>query len=157
LSLLMERIIMQRAFSVLFVVTMAVLLAGCMTIYDGKRQTIKIKTEPSEAMIIVEEAKTKAIIATDSSPMEIDLERKHSYHIKISKEGYQPTIVGIWRQTNNVVWINLGLLPFHPPGTGLALVSALFDHMSGAIWDLAPDDINVKLEAIEPKKETPKP
>jgi len=127
-------------------------LAGCMTIYDGTTQRIKIQTRPSEASVLVEEARTKNIIASDTSPMEIDLKRNHSYHIKINKDGYHPTTVGIWRKTNDAIWIDLGLLPFHPPGTGLGLVSALFDHLSGAIWDLEPADINVQLEPVSPLK-----
>jgi len=127
------------------------MLAGCMTIYDGTTQKIKIKTRPPEASILVEEARTKGIIASDTSPTEIDLKRNCSYHIKINKDGYQPVTVGIWRKANDIVWIDLGLLPFHPPGTGLGLVSALFDHLSGAIWDLEPADIDIQLEPAEKK------
>jgi len=148
---------MGRILPVLCIAAAGTLLAGCMTMYDGKTQKIKIRTEPSEAMIRVEESRTKTTVATDTSPMEINLERKHSYHVKISKEGYQPATVGIWRQTNDVVWINLGLLPFHPPGTALALISALFDHLSGAIWDLEPSDINVTLEPVGTAKEEKPP
>lgn len=144
---------MTRIFYSLFAAIALILLTGCVTIYDGRMQKIKIETEPTEAMVTVEEAKTKAIVAFDTSPMEIELERKHSYHLKISKEGYQPTVVGIWRQANDAIWIDLGLLPFHWPGTALGLISALCDHLTGAIWDLAPADVKVKLEPIPNKAE----
>lgn len=142
----------MRIFNCLLIIITMAGLAGCMTIYDGTTQRIKIQTRPSEASVLVEEARTKNIIASDTSPMEIDLKRNHSYHIKINKDGYHPTTVGIWRKTNDAIWIDLGLLPFHPPGTGLGLVSALFDHLSGAIWDLEPADINVQLEPVSPLK-----
>jgi hypothetical protein len=83
--------------------------------------------------------------------MEVKLARKNSYHVKISKDGYLSTTVGIRRKANNAIIIDLLLLPFHPGGTGLGLVSAGIDHFTGAIWDLEPNNINVKLYPLKEK------
>lgn len=98
---------MKKMICLIGILVYPTIFMGCATIYDGKTQTIRINTDPSEADVVVEEAWSKETVAQDVSPMEVNLERKHSYHVKIRKDGYLSTTVGIRRKANNAIIIDL--------------------------------------------------
>ncbi len=127
-----------------------VLSAGCATVISGTTQKIKINTKPEGAKVTIEETCDKKVSMVVTTPAEVTLKRRYSYHIKVDKKGYYPVVRGIGRKANKAVYIDLALLPAHWAGTLAGMISAGVDHFSGAIWTLYPSEINIELNEIVP-------
>jgi len=114
--------------TLLLSLVIAFVLSGCGAIVHGTRQDITISSSPSQAQVLVQgEQKI--------TPAVFNLKRKHSYIIKISKEGYDPSEVIILNKLDWVALVDIfaGVLP------------VFYELTSGAAWKLTPEDINVSL------------
>lgn len=129
------------------------LSAGCATVISGTRQEIKINTKPEGATVVIEETCDKKVSMVVITPAVVNLPRSYSYHVIIDKDGYYPTRRGIGRKANNAIIADLLLLPAHPVGSALGLIFGGIDHLTGAIWTLYPEEINVELSEQPVKKE----
>jgi hypothetical protein len=95
----------------------------------GKTQDIMVGSSPTEAKVtILGESKT--------TPTMFNLQRKHSYIVKITKDGCEPAEVMITNKLDWTAYADLfiwGVLPI------------FVDLGTGAAWKLVPEDINVSL------------
>lgn len=112
---------------------------SCATIMTGTNQTVDVESSPPGANVRVEKLGTSGIqtIWEGTTPATLELGRKHSYLVILSKTGYEPMEVPVeGNKMNPWVWGNLliGGLP------GL-----LVDGFSGAILTLEPGDVSVTL------------
>lgn len=105
-------------------------IAGCGAIMNGRSQQISVNSSPSESRVVVQgEQRT--------TPAVFKLERKNSYLVKISKDGYETAEVMINKKLNWTAWADLLLL---------GIIPIFYDLASGAAYRLEPDVINVTLQ-----------
>ncbi|MBI4835614.1 MAG: PEGA domain-containing protein [Planctomycetes bacterium] len=130
-------------------VFLSVLSAGCATMVSGTKQRIKINTQPQGATVVIEETWDRKVSMTLTTPAEVQLPRKYSYHVTVDKKGYYPARRGIGRKPNKAVAGDLVILPIHWWGTLMGLVLGGADHFTGAIWTLSPSEINIELKVAE--------
>lgn len=124
---------MLRPFLVLLSTIM--ILPGCATITRGTSDTLQIQSDPSGARADVSTGHTC------TTPCAIKLPWKTNGVVKIYKEGYETIEVTF---TNQIVGAG---------GAGMAgniifggIIGAGVDAGSGAMYDLVPNPISVKLE-----------
>ena len=122
-------------------------LSGCATIISGSTQKVNVTSNPSGAM-----AKVDGNLAA-LTPTVFTLERKQDHTVEVSKEGYRTATV-ILRHTMNGATAG-NILAGGVIGIGV-------DAMSGAMYKLIPDRIDVNLEAqsapapaVSPMAESP--
>lgn len=127
--------------------------SGCATVISGTRQEIKINSKPEGATVTIVETCDKKVSMTVTTPAVVNLPRSYSYHVIFDKDGYYPTRRGIGRKANNAIIADLILLPAHWVGSALGLIFAGGDHLTGAIFTLYPEEINIELKEMPAKDE----
>lgn len=115
-------------------------LGGCATVTRGSNDTWTVNTEPSGAAV-----RTTNQFACDSTPCTFKMARKSEFDVTITKPGYKN-------------WT--GHVTHHVSGAGGAgmagnvllggLIGAGVDAYSGAMNDIVPNPLSVKLEKDEP-------
>lgn len=115
-------------------VLVVVFLTGCATIISGTSQEIGIVSRPSGAKVIING------VFRGTTPMAIKLSRKDTHKIRLELEGYKPYEVVLVRRIN---WWVLGNLIFG------GLIGLAVDAISGGIYRLSPDSIDVKLDVAK--------
>lgn len=108
---------------------------GCATILSGTSDNITIQSTPSSATYSVKTMKYENEVASGATPATINLSRKNEYKVTIKVSGYKEKIVPIYQEFNGWAICNLGGIL----GWGI-------DYLTGAIYKLAPQQINVTLE-----------
>lgn len=112
------------------------LLTGCATIASGTTQKVSVSSNPSGAM-----AKADGTHAA-LTPTVFTLERKSDHTIEISKDGYRTSTVILRKAFNGMT-------------TGNILIGGIIgggvDAMSGAMYKLVPERVDVTLEKAEPE------
>ena len=124
------------------VITAAALLStACATITRGSTEAWTVETDPSGATV-----RTSAGYACEATPCTWKLPRKTAFEVTISKPGYKTV------QTQVVSTISTA------GGAGMAgnvilggLIGATVDLTTGAMKDLKPNPLTVKLEPVAPK------
>jgi len=118
------------------VITLALIIAGCATIFKGSSQEIRINSTPAQAKIVVKTT-TGATFWEGATPANVLVSKKNEYMVTISLAGYKETTVGV---THDGIegWFFGNLLC----GGVLGMVIDLVD---GTIYKLAPQEINVTL------------
>ena len=124
------------------VITAAALLStACATITRGSTEAWTVETDPSGATV-----RTSAGYACEATPCTWKLPRKTAFEVTISKPGYKTV------QTQVVTTISTA------GGAGMAgnvilggLIGATVDLTTGAMKDLKPNPLTVKLEPVAPK------
>ena len=119
------------------VITAAALLStACATITRGSTEAWTVETDPSGATV-----RTSAGYACEATPCTWKLPRKTAFEVTISKPGYKTV------QTQVVTTISTA------GGAGMAgnvilggLIGATVDLTTGAMKDLKPNPLTVKLE-----------
>jgi hypothetical protein len=118
----------------------AMLLAGCATVTRGTSDVFVVNTDPSGAAV-----KTSNQFACDETPCSLKMPRKSEFEVTITKKGYKT-----WQGhvTHKVATAG---------GAGMAgnvllggLIGAGVDVASGAMMDLVPNPLTVKLEVEAP-------
>lgn len=119
----------MRIVTIVVAIGATIFMVGCGAIMHGTQQDISINSSPNEAQVTVQgDQKT--------TPAVFKLKRKHSYILKISKEGYESSEVMINNKLDWTAWCDLfvwGVLPI------------FYDLSSGAAWKLSPEEINATL------------
>lgn len=118
------------------VITLALIIAGCATIFKGTSQEVKINSTPAQAKIVVKT--TMGVIFWEgATPANVLLAKKNEYTVTISLAGYKETTVNVMHDGIEG-WFFGNLLC----GGVLGMV---VDLVNGAIHKLGPLDINVTL------------
>lgn len=120
---------------------LALLLGGCATIISGKHQVVDIRSSPAAAHIKIERAHNGAMLSVweGLTPSSIPLERKYTYQLTVSLDGYQPIEMGLANGSNGWVWGNLLLGGF---------IGLIVDFSNGAAKTLEPDEIDIELVSL---------
>jgi hypothetical protein len=122
-------------------------LGACATITRGVHETWSVETDPSGAHV-----KTSNGFACDQTPCTFRMERKTEFDVAITKDGYKPyhghvthsvSGGGAAGMAGNVI---LG-----------GVIGAGVDATSGAMMDLKPNPLKVKLESADSKAESAPP
>ena len=129
----------RRNFAFLF--TLALLLGGCATIISGKHQVVEIRSTPAAAHIKIDRANNGAMLSVweGLTPSSIPLERKYTYLLTVSLDGYQPIEMGLANGSNGWVWGNLLLGGF---------IGLIVDFSNGAAKTIEPDEIDIELVSM---------
>lgn len=104
--------------------------AGCATIVSGKTQDVMIRSNPSGAMVKIDE------IVSGTTPMVANLVRKKRHAISISKNGFQEINQATTRGFNGWYLGNIILG---------GIIGLITDPITGAMYDVEPEEINVTL------------
>lgn len=108
----------------------ALLTSNCATIISGSKQNIKFNSNPTNATIFIDE------VQVGKTPYETKLERKREYEVKIQLDGYKPYETKLTKKFN--AWY-LGNILFG------GLIGLIIDPITGAIYNLTPDQINAQM------------
>ncbi len=122
--------------SVLPVACVSVLLPGCgLILGGGSRQTIQVQASPAGAKIT-----TTPPTGDYTAPTNLNLERKTSYVLNFTKEGYSPATFQLASHTRGGIVVADVLL------TGL--IGVIVDAATGAWSKLSPETATVSLTKI---------
>lgn len=124
---------MLKGFKILAVMAAVPFLTGCATIISGSNQKVNVNSVPSGAM-----AKVDGNLAA-VTPTVFTLERKVDHTVEISKAGYRTASVILRHTMNGATAGNIlagGII-----GIGV-------DALSGAMYKLVPDRVDVTLEKV---------
>jgi len=116
--------------------TLCVALTGCGAILNGSSKTIDIQCSPSGTSI-----SANPEIGDYTCPTTLKLQRKHSYVLTFSREGYNSKKVEIKKGTQ------IGIIILDVLLTGV--VGVVVDAVTGSWNNLTPDQVSVTLEKIE--------
>jgi hypothetical protein len=108
----------------------ALLTSNCATIISGSKQNIKFNSNPTNATIFIDE------VQVGKTPYETKLERKREYEVKIQLDGYKTYETKLTKKFN--VWY-FGNIVFG------GLIGLIIDPITGAIYNLTPDQINAQM------------
>ena len=98
-------------------------LSGCATAIRGTTQQISINSQPVGASVTLSNGQTCV------TPCSLEVKRKNSLQVTVEKEGCQP-------QTTALVPSLAG---------GGVLLGGLVDYGTGAVYDLQPNPLHVRL------------
>ncbi|MBS0297192.1 MAG: PEGA domain-containing protein [Proteobacteria bacterium] len=111
-------------------------LAACATITRGVHETWSVETDPSGAHV-----KTSNGFACDQTPCTFKMERKSEFDVTVTKDGYKPYSGHVTHSVSNGGAAGMA---------GNVLVGGIIgvgvDATSGAMMDLKPNPMKVKLE-----------
>jgi hypothetical protein len=108
----------------------ALLTTSCATIVSGSKQNIKFSSNPSVATIFIDE------VEVGKTPFEIKLARKSEHSVIIKLEGYQTYETKLTKKFN--AWY-IGNIVFG------GLIGVIVDPITGAIYNLSPDQVNAQM------------
>ena len=109
-------------------------LTGCATITRGTTEVLVVNTDPPGAQVQISDGHAC------TSPCSVELKRKHDYHVKIAKAGYEPVETDVMSQI-----VGAGAAGM----AGNVLVGGLIgvgvDAYTGATKGLKPNPLTVNL------------
>ena len=108
------------------------LFTGCGVMFNGTSQTLQINSSPDGAKI-----SSTPVCGDFITPASISLERKNSYVLSFSKDGYEPTSVPVQKR------IKAGIIVLDVLLTGV--VGVVIDAATGGWYKLTPDAVSVTL------------
>ncbi len=117
------------------VVIFAFVWSGCATIIQGSSQVVKIKSEPPDAALYVDN------VAQGKTPAEVSLTRSENHYVQVKKPGYKKATALIEKRFSP--WF-LGNFIF----LSLFWVGMIVDSVTGAMWKLEPPEVLLKLENV---------
>ncbi len=132
----------SRAPSLICTALLLPLVTGCGVIFGGTRETIQVQSSPRAAEIT-----TTPPTATYTTPASISLERKHSYNLTFTKEGYSSAEFQIQNR------IRVGIVVLDVLFT--SLVGVVIDAVTGGWYKLEPKTAAVALEKLASNIEGP--
>lgn len=110
--------------------SLSLLVSSCATIISGSKQKVNFRSNPAAASIFIDE------VEVGKTPFEIKLERKKEHHVMIKLDGYQTYETNLTKKFN--AWY-LGNIVFG------GLIGIIIDPITGAIYNLSPDEINAEM------------
>jgi hypothetical protein len=136
----------------LLLLSLTLFFFSCASIVKGGSQKIFINSSPAEATVKVRDQRGNGII-TSATPATLTLQKgdgyfgSASYSIEISKPGYQTQNVTLTGSLNG--WYIAGNLVI-----GGLIGWLIVDPISGAMWTMSPEGVNVSLAGEVPPKVT---
>ena len=119
-------------------------LTGCATITRGTTEVLVVNTDPPGAQVHISDGHDCM------SPCSVELKRKHDYHVKIAKAGYEPIETDVMSQI-----VGAGAAGM----AGNVLIGGLIgigvDAYSGATKGLKPNPITVSLAPLNGSQAPP--
>ncbi len=109
----------------------AMAFAGCATIFHGSTDKVDFSSDPTGAKVYV----NGQLMGT--TPMQLNLQAKHSYSIEFRKDGYENRTVMLNTSVGGG-WIVLDILG--------GLVPVIVDAATGNWYSLDQDHVNAALE-----------
>lgn len=125
----------NRAVACAVLLSLAVSASGCGLVMGGSRQVVRAVSTPAGAAVT-----TSPETAETMTPAGLNLERKNSYVLTFTKEGYAPAKAELQRGTRVGIVIADVLL------TGL--IGVIVDAATGAWYKLSPEVVTVAMEKI---------
>jgi hypothetical protein len=134
----------MKGFAIVAVVAFsASCVAGCASIIKGSDQSVTFRSEPAGARIVVTDVRKGEDIHVGETPFTTSLKRGGGYfkaaryRIVVEKPGFKKQEVMLEGSLNgwyigNVIFGGLGFL--------------VIDPLTGAMWKLDPDDLNMTLQ-----------
>lgn len=119
----------------LVLVAISVLFSGCATIFKGSNENVKVNATPAAATIVVK-AQTGQVMYQGEVPTEVKLPKKNTYTVEVALAGYKSQTIYIGQSVTGWFWGNLCLG---------GVVGMVIDWATGSMWDLNPNQIDVKL------------
>jgi uncharacterized protein YceK len=107
---------------------------GCSTIVNGTTQDMSVTADQAVQISIVNSE--GAVVYEGGTPAEVSLPRAKTYTITVTADGFQTQTIQINQQLNGWFWGNCiigGLLGW------------IVDGVSGAMWELDPSEVDVKM------------
>ncbi len=115
---------------------------GCAAILNGTSQTIQANSAPSGATL-----RTDPLNLQFTTPASISLERKNSYVLTFTKEGYAPATFQLQKKLSG------GMVVLDVLLTGL--IGVVVDAATGAWYNLSPEAASVALERTSASTDGP--
>jgi hypothetical protein len=119
-------------------------LTGCATITRGTSEVLVVSTDPPGADVQISDGETC------TTPCSVKLKRKHDYHLKIAKAGYEPVETDVRSQI-----VGAGAAGM----AGNVLIGGLIgvgvDAFSGATKGLKPNPLSVNLAPLSGSQAPP--
>lgn len=134
----------EKIFKTLLILIFTALIIGCATIMNGTDQVVRINSKPRSATVKIYDSMDR-LIWDSQTPTTVVLKRgngyfkKAVYRVEIKKEGYKKKEI-LLEGTMDLVWYmggNIASAGF--PGW------FIIDPMTGAMWTLSPQEIDVSL------------
>ena len=120
---------------------MVIMCSGCGTIINGRWQTVKINTTPSQAMV-----KMPDMIENVPTPTSVKIERGQSYLVEITKPGFEDKwIVLQKRKYRSIILADIFLT---------ATIGIFVDWYTGKWNGVSPSKIDVFLDPISDNEST---
>lgn len=120
------------------------LLLGCATIIHGGMEKIRVSSKPEGAKVVLVDLVDNTEVEVGTTPVTVEIDKgkgfftKPQYKLVISKEGYKPKEVMLKASVDG--WYVAGnFFCFHLLGW------LLIDPISGAMWNLSPNKVDVQL------------
>lgn len=124
------------------------LISGCATIVGKSDQLISLNSQPSAAKVSITDEKGVTVM-TGVTPTTVTLKKSDgswfggkTYLVKVEKDGYETQTIQINHQPNG--WYIAGNLIF-----GGLIGWFIVDPLSGAMYNLTPDQINPTLTPLK--------
>ena len=112
-------------------------LISCSTIMTGSKKEIGISSTPTNANVVIKSTKDMEFF-NGKTPATVKLPKKNEYFVTISLDGYKEETVNITKDgIAGWFWVNI---------LCGGIIGIIVDVSTGAINNLAPDEISVSLE-----------
>jgi len=122
----------------LFGIVGAMFLAGCASIFKGTNQSVSVQSTPSAAKVVVTTAPGDAPVFEGTTPAQFSVKKTKEYKVTVKLAGYKPATSMI-SHDGIETWFIGNLI------CG-GLLGMVIDYADGAMWKLAPNQINVTLQ-----------
>lgn len=108
------------------------LVTSCATIVSGSRQTVEIASEPTAALVYINE------IEVGNAPVQKNLKRNQEYQLLLKLDGYNTYETKLEKKFN--AWY-IGNIGFG------GLIGIIVDPITGAMFKLKPEEIDGQLKS----------
>ncbi|MCJ7680004.1 MAG: PEGA domain-containing protein [Candidatus Aminicenantes bacterium] len=125
----------KTVFNLTVVLTLALVLSGCATIFKGEYTDVSVKSEPDGARVFINGD------YYGQTPLRLELKTNQSYTIEFKRDGYKTQVRHIKNEIG-VGWVVLDVI--------CGLVPVVIDALTGAWYDLDQKYVNVILERQQP-------
>jgi hypothetical protein len=120
----------SKFFAQAMVILALLSMVSCSTIVSGRRQSIAITSNPTDAFVWVDQ------YYVGVTPIIVDVTRKDVHIVRVELEGFQPFEAVLTRRLNGWVFGNIAFGD---------IIGFAIDVITGSMYRLTPDQINAEL------------
>jgi hypothetical protein len=136
---------MKRRICLFAMIVSVGIIYGCASMMSGTTQRVTIDSDPQGATVTIGKKAEKdgKVTLTDTytagvTPLVVELPRRSSTMVQLSKEGFETQNIELKRKMNNWVWGDIALT---------SLLSTSIDTSTGAVNEYKPGQYMVTLQA----------